>query len=86
MRRNITGPQDFDLVRKHIERLAQSPALVRSITEDVPDEWKVPEKWMVAANEHLMRRLETTLDVLLHIGDNPKMPDWQLNLPVYGEQ
>jgi hypothetical protein len=86
MRRNVTGPEDFDLIRKQMEKLFTTSARIRSIVEGVPDEWKVSEKWMTTTYSHLMTRLEVTLDVLLHVGEDRNMPDWQINLPVDGER
>lgn len=86
MRRNISDPEDFNLVRDQMEKLLAAPAHVRTIVEEVPDEWNVSEKWMTTTYSHLMARLEVTLDVILHAGENRSMPDWQLKLPVDEER
>jgi hypothetical protein len=86
MRPNIGGPSAFEGIMRQLEQLASSTSHIRALIEEVPEEWQVPERWMTASYEHVIRRIEVALDVLLHINADRTMPEWQLDLPVSGDR
>jgi hypothetical protein len=71
----------FSRVLKKLENWSGQPTKMRFLIEHVPQEWNVPTLWRDALIEHLLRRVDITLEIFSAKDVLARMfPNWQYSL------